>query len=180
MRTHSLVRRNSRSAVACGSDVTRPGCDTYVPPTCDVQMVTGVLRGLATATGNTLTMAPLRTNYFQALSEKLEVIDATNPDINRRVEVQTIEINRIPQEPFSDALAAANTAAALSDFFGPAFDGFGKPVAYGIYAQAALIHVFQYGFWNIESVSVDIYAAHFGNSLSAVPPGLSVGQPFNQ
>ncbi len=143
-------------------------------------MVTGVLRDLAAATPGTLIMAPRRTNYFQPLHEKLEVIDSANPDVNRRAEIQSIEINQIPQEPFSDATSAVNTAAALSDFFGAAFDEYGKPVAYGIYTQQQLIYVFQYGLFNIESVPVDVYAAHFGNALEAIPPFLKVGQPFNQ
>jgi len=143
-------------------------------------MVTAKLVGLAAGTGDTLTMAPKRTNYFQPLFEKLQVIDASNPGMNRRGEVQSIEINRIPQEPFSDTLSASNTAAALSDFFGDAFDEWGKPVAYGIYAQAALIHVFTYGLWNIESVATTTYAAHFGNAIETMPPFLKVGQPLTE
>lgn len=185
MQTHKIIRRNATGQThgtdpSCRrGDVTIPGCDVPRASACDVQMVNGVLRGLAAASGDFLQMAPIRSDYFQPLSEKLEVVDAVNPDVNRRAEVQSIRINDIPQEPFSGDLSATNPAAGLSDFFGPAFDGYGKPVAYGIYSQPNLIYQFRYGLWNQESVAINVYVAHFGNALSVIPPGLSGGTPFN-
>jgi len=165
---------------SCRSDVTVPGCGSVTQPFCDVQMTTGVVRNVAASAVAALIMAPRRTNYFQPLFEKLAVIDSSNPDVNRRIEIQQIEINQIPQEPFSDTIAAGNTAAALSDFFGPDFDEYGKPVSYGIYSQTSLLKVFQYGLLNIEGVAIDAYAVHFGNALDQVPPFLKVGQPFTE
>jgi hypothetical protein len=123
-------------------------------------------------------MAPVRTNYFQPLAERLEALDAANPGIYRQAEVVTIEVNRIPQEPFSDALATGSARAALLDFFGRSFDSYGKPVSYGIYSQAALIQVFEYGLANVEAVAIDVYGTHFGNSLDVLPPGMEPGRPF--
>lgn len=163
-------------ADACG--VMRPGCGEALARACDVSMVSGVLYSLATASGDQLTMAPERTDYFQPLSEKIEVIDASSPTTNRRASVQRISINNTDQEPFSSGtLSAANTAAALSDFFGPAFDGFGKPVGYGIYTQRNLTGKFEYSFWNLEPVAISIWAVHFGNPLSVLPPGATIGVP---
>lgn len=185
--TRHAKRNQSRSQTPsasgfyrCSADGTVvPGCGAPVQPLCDVQMVTGVLRNLAAATTGELTMAPKRTNLFQVLKECIVAVDNANPGIYRQAEVVSIEINRIPQEPFSDALVTGSTSAALLDFFGRQFDGYGKPVAYGIYSQESLIQVFKYGFANIEAVPIDIYAAHYGNSLDVLPPGVEMGVPFN-
>lgn len=185
MRTHKIVRRNAPidpqippAGGQCG--ILRPGCDMPVAGACDVSLVAGVTRAAAAGTSNQLTMAPLRTDYFQPLSEKLECIDNVAPGTNRRAEISAVLINDQHQEPFSSSTASAvNTSVVLSDFLGPAFDGFGKPVGYGIYTQANLTGVFQYTFWNPEAVAIDLYAVHFGNPLSVLPPGMGVGQPFN-
>ena len=179
------AKRNQRQTASanglyrCSADGTVvPGCGSPVTPICDVQMVTGVTRNTAAGATGTLTMAPVRCNYFQALCERLEAIDSANPGTYRQAEIVQIEVNRIPQEPFSDALAAGSARAALLDFFGRSFDEYGKPVSYGIYSQAALIQVFQYGFVNVEAVAIDLYGVHFGNSLDVLPPGIEPGQPF--
>lgn len=171
-----------RNAAACppfrNTSVTVPGCGGAVAPACDVSMNTNVIRNTAAGVVGTLAMVPQRTTYFQPLVEKLLVIDNATPDTNRRVEITTIEINGVPQEPFSAPAAAALASAALSDFFGAAFDGYGKEIAYGVYTVAALPYQFTYQFVNIEAVAVDVYASHFGNSLDVLPPGCQCGVPF--
>jgi hypothetical protein len=163
---------------ARGTDVVVPGCGKPVKPICDVGMVANVVRNTLAGAIGTLTMAPVRTNYFQPLSEALIPVDTATPDLNRRVEVQAIEINNIPQEAFSNGPVVGSTSAALSDFFGTKFDGYGKPISYGIYSQAALIQVFTYGFVNIEATATDVYGIHFGNPLDILPPGYTAGTPF--
>ena len=163
---------------ARGTDVVVPGCGKPVKPICDVGMVANVVRNTAAGVIGTLTMAPVRTNYFQPLAEALQAIDTATPDLNRRVEVHAIEINNIPQEAFSNGPTVGSVSAALVDFFGTKFDGYGKPVGYGIYSQAALINVFTYGFVNIEATATDLYGMHFGNPLDVLPPGYAAGQPF--
>ena len=164
----------------CSADGTIvPGCGSPVAPICDVQMVTGVTRGTAAGATGQLQMAPVRTNYFQALAERLEAVDSAAPNVFRQAEIVQIEVNRFPQEPFSDALAAGSPRAAFLDFFGRSFLEYGKPVSYGIYSQAALIQVFEYGFVNINATAIDLYGVHFGNSLDVLPPGMEAGKPFN-
>ena len=163
---------------ARGTDVVVPGCGLPVKPLCDVGMVANVERATAAGVVGTLTMAPVRTNYFQPLSEALLGIDSATPALNRRFEVQSIEINNMPQEAFSGGPVVGQTNAGLSDFFGLKFDGYGKPISYGIYSQAALINVFTYGFVNIEAVPIDVYGIHFGNPLDVLPPGYAAGTPF--
>ncbi len=155
-----------------------PGCGKPVKPICDVGMVANVVRNTLAGVIGTLTMAPVRTNYFQPLSEALQAIDNATPDLNRRVEIQRIAINEIPQEAFSNGPTVGSASSALVDFFGTKFDGYGKPVSYGIYSQAALIQVFTYGFVNIEATATDLYGIHFGNPLDVLPPGYTAGQPF--
>lgn len=161
-----------------GTDVVVPGCGMPVKPICDVGMVANVERDVAPGTISTLTMAPVRTNYFQPLAEALQAIDSADATLNRRCEIQAIEINNIPQEAFSNGPVLGSASAALVDFFGTKFDGYGKPVGYGIYSQAALINVFTYGFVNIDTAALDLYGIHFGNPLDVLPPGYVAGQPF--
>lgn len=161
-----------------GTDVVVPGCGQPVKPICDVGIVANVERNTAAGAIGTLTMAPVRTNYFQPLAEALQAIDNADADLNRRVEIQAIEINNIPQEAFSGGPAVGQGNAALVDFYGTKFDGYGKPVGYGIYSQGALINVFTYGFVNISAQAVDLYGVHFGNPLDVLPPGYMAGQPF--
>jgi hypothetical protein len=146
-----------------------------------VQLNPAVQRGIAGDNGVfTITVVPLRTNYFQPLAQRFATIDAADPDTNRRLEVHGVFINQFPQEPFSQQTLAANTAVMLSDVY-EAPDGYGVPVAYGFYSIAALIHVFTMGGVNIEpaGVTVDFYVHHWGNGLDALPPGYQAGRPFH-
>lgn len=165
----------------CANDTNIPGCGQWVRPACDVQLNPAVLRAIAgDNTIFTITVVPLRTNYFQPLAQRFATIDNADPDTNRRVEMHGVFINQFPQEPFSQPAAAANTAVALSDVY-EAPDGYGVPVAYGFYSIAALIHVFTIQGVNIEpaGVTVDFYVAHWGNGLDALPPGYQAGKPFH-
>lgn len=164
------------------TSVTTPGCGQPVNPLCDVQQVANVVRGTASGAPGTMTLAPIRSNYFQALACRMWCVDGTNPDTNRRCEIQQIEINSFPQEAFSNiASAAANTSAVLVDSYitDPGL-GWGVPVGWGIFAQASLIHILNIGFVSIEpaGVTLDLYASAYGNALDVVPPGYSLGKPF--
>lgn len=164
-------------------DVTVPGCGRPVMPLCDVQKVGNVLRANAGGdTAFTITVAPIRTNYFQPLAVRMAAIDGTNADINRRFEIHQVTINATPQEAFSNAAPlAANTSVVLvDDYVLP--DGYGVPVAWGIFAQAALIYILQIGCVNIEpaNVTLDAYVSVYGNALDVLPPGYVPGTPFIQ
>lgn len=167
----------------CANDTNLPGCGAWVKPACDVQLNPAVLRGISVDVNAgifTLTVVPLRTNYFQPLARRDAAIDATDPDTNRRAEIHGIFINQFPQEPFSQPAAVANTAVHLNDIY-EAPDGYGVPVAYGFYSIAALIHVFTMQGVAIEPAGVftDYYTAHWGNGLDALPPGYQAGRPFH-
>jgi len=162
------------------SDVTVPGCGAAKVPTCDVEKVGTVLRDIAVGTF-TITVAPVRTNFFQPMAVRMACIDSTTPDVNRRVEIHGAFINQIPQEAFSTPAALANTSCVLiDDYVLP--DGYGVPVAWGIFSQAALINVLTLQGVNIEpaGTTVDLYVSVYGNGLDVIPPGWQVGQPFYQ
>ena len=144
---------------------------------------------LATIAGQavwTLTLAPTRTNYFQIFAYLNHVTDSANPDANHRLEIQQIEINQQPQEPFSGAPALANLSAILSDDYETPPAGSGTnatgatPVAWGIISQAALINVLTIAGVSryAANVNADYYGAAFGNGLDALPPGYVLGKPF--
>lgn len=160
------------------TDVVVPGCGAAKMPICDVEKVGTVLRDIAVGTF-TITIAPVRTNYFQPMAVRMACIDSTTPDVNRRVELHGVFINLIPQEAFSSAAAAANTSCVLvDDYVLP--DGYGVPVAWGIFSQANLINVLTIQGVNIEpsGTTVDLYEAVYGNGLDTLPPGWQPGTPF--
>jgi hypothetical protein len=125
-------------------------------------------------------LAPIRSNYFQALAVRMAAIDATSPDVNRRCEIHTVTINTFAQEAFSNAsVLAANTSVVLvDDYVAP--EGYGVPVGWGIFSQANMIQTLQIGILNIEQAGVDLdfYCAAYGNALEAVPPGFELGRPL--
>lgn len=162
----------------CSNDTNLPNCGKWVRPACDVQLNGAVLRDIAATSPFTITVVPSRTQYYQPLTERYSTIDSTDPDVNRRVEVHGVFINQFPQEPFSAPAALANTAVVLSDIK-EAPDGYGVPVAYGVYSVAALIHTFTVQGVNIEPSTTDFYIAHYGNGLDVLPPGISAGRPFH-
>lgn len=160
------------------SDVTVPGCGAAKMPICDVEKVGTVLRDIAVGV-YTITVAPVRTNYFQPLATRMSAIDSATPDVNRRIEIHGVFINLFPQEAFSSPAAVANTSCVLiDDYVLP--DGYGVPVAWGIFSQAALINVLTLQCVNIEpaGTTVDHYVSVYGNALDVLPPGWAVGQPW--
>lgn len=147
-------------------------------PICDVEKVGTVLRDIAVGTF-TITVAPVRTNYFQPLAVRMSCIDSASPDVNRRCEIQQVQINQFPQEAFSGTPATTNTSCVLvDDYVLP--DGYGVPVAWGIFSQAALINVLQIGGVNIEpaGTTIDFYVSVYGNALEVLPPGWQMGVPW--
>lgn len=160
------------------SDVIVPGCGRAKMPICDVEKVGTVLRDIAVGVF-TITVAPVRTNYFQPLAVRMSCIDSASPDVNRRVEIHGVFINLFPQEAFSSTAAAANTSCVLvDDYVLP--DGYGVPVAWGIFSQTALINVLTIQGVNIEpaGTTVDFYVGAYGNALDTLPPGWKVGEPW--
>lgn len=171
-----------------GSDVVVPGCGTPKRPLCDVSRIGARLTPILGQAIWTLTLAPTRTNYYHVMAFVNHVTDTANPDANHRLEIQTVEINQQPQEPFSGVSALANTSSILTDDYEtpPAGSGTNStgavPVAWGIISQAALINVLTIGGVSryAANVSCDYYAAGFGNGLDVLPPGYVIGKPFIQ
>ncbi len=160
------------------ADITVPGCGAAKMPICDVEKVGTVLRDIAVGVF-AITVAPVRTNFFQPMAVRMGCIDSTTPDVNRRCEIHQVTINEIPQEAFSATAALANTSCVLvDDYVLP--DGYGVPVAWGIFSQANLINVLRLGGVNIEPAGTteDLYVSVYGNGLNVLPPGWEAGKPF--
>lgn len=163
-----------------GTDVVIPGCGKPVSPACDVQQVAFRQAAIAAQTATTFTVAPIRTNYFQALAARFTIVDGSNPDTNRSLELHTVTINAIPQDAFvNQNTATGNTSVVHSAVF-TVPEGYGTPVAWGVFAQANLIHVLQLGVFTRygAGTTVDAYISLFGNPLDSLPAGYTIGQPF--
>lgn len=163
-----------------GGGVVLPHCGKPVRPACDVETVGFRQAAIAAATGTTFTVAPTRSEYFQGLAVRLTVVDGTDPDTNRRLEVHSITINAIPQDAFVNAggPVAGNTSVIHSDVW-TVPEGYGVPVSWGIFAQANLIHTLQLGvFTRYAAAAVDCYTTVFGNPLSTLPAGYTLGTPM--
>lgn len=169
------------------TDTNAPGCAGPRRPLCDVQRIGNRLANIAGQAVWTLTLAPTRTNYFQVLAYLNHVTDNADPDTNHRLFIQQIEINQIPQEPFSGAPAVANLSGVLTDDYEvpPAGSGINLsgaiPVAWGIISQAALINVLTIAGVSLYAAGTncDYFGAAFGNGLDVVPAGYVVGRPFH-
>lgn len=169
------------------SDTNIPGCSDVRRPLCDVQRIGQRLSPIVGQTTWNITLAPTRTNYFQIWEFLNHVTDTTDPDVNHRLSIQDVNINRIVQEPFAGAPGLANNSEVLTDDYETPPAGSGTspvgatPVAWGIISQTALIYVLTIGGVSRQpaEVSADYYAAAFGNGLDACPPGVDLGCPFH-
>jgi hypothetical protein len=190
---HEMVHRNQESTSRVppptgggswcdpyfrSSDVVVPGCGAAKMPICDVEKVGTAQRAIAVGAA-TITIAPVRTNYFQPLAFRIAVTDAVTVDINRRCEIFGFFINQFPQEAFSNPAVVGGASCVLSDDY-VLPDGYGVPVAWGIFSQAALINVLTMQIVNPEpaGTTINVYSSVYGNALDVLPPGWAVGQPF--
>jgi len=155
-----------------GSQI-RPGCSRPLKPLCDVQKIGQILRAIAPQTIWTITPAPTRADIFQALAARMTVSGNADPAVNGRLFIQTVEVNQAPQEAFSGAAGLANTSGVWTDDY-VLPDGYGVPVAWAPFTQAALIQTLTISgvsFFPVAGLTVDLGVSIYGNSLAGGAPG---------
>lgn len=155
-----------------GSQV-RPGCGKPLKPLCDVQKVGQILRNIQPQAVWTINPAPVRADLFQALAIRNTVQSNTDPSVNGRLFIQTVEVNQSPQEAFSGVAGLANTSGVPTDDY-TLPDGYGVPVSWAPFTQANLIQTLTIAgvsFYPAGGLVTDYMISLYGNSLAAGAPG---------
>lgn len=141
-------------------------------PLCDVTVEQG--QSLANSAAYTVTVAPRRTKYFQALTCLIVVLDATASRTAGVDLVYNVEINEQAQEAFSQGTSTIGVPTTY--WFRD--DGYGTPVPWGIHSESNEIHTLVLSFGFIDDANNDTYVVCAGNAFDVLPASMTPGQPF--
>lgn len=163
-----------RGTGACGSGISMPdipGCEPDPGRYCDMQKIGKIVEVNGQAAFIAV-IEPEQTPFFDPRAVRATVTDASNPDLNHRVFITGVSINKYPQELFHDAAPTAATLDGIwsDDWTDP--DGYAVKVPWGFMSNEANNLVLEiYGFVRGYSAgtSLEVQFTVYGNGLRKLP-----------